>query len=176
MKLFGKVDIGAGVLNNATICNNCTENGWHNAGHGSVDIITRTADIRRPVKNAPLDMTNDNIDHVHPEDWATVQRCEDWIGNLPDESQNAKPFFLYCSVNIPHPPFHTNDTWLSKVNVDQIPKPNWRDPGLKDSIGDRSNHSNFSHQNSVKILIRIRSKFLSEFRKILTVLQKILKF
>ena len=30
--------------------------------------------------------------------------------------------------------------------------------GLKGSIGDRSNHSNFSHQNSVKIL--------SEFRKI----------
>ena len=37
--------------------------------------------------------------------------------------------------------------------------------GLKGSIGDRSNHSNFSHQNSVKILI--------EFRKIHQTFQKI---
>ena len=31
--------------------------------------------------------------------------------------------------------------------------------GLKGSIGDRSNHSNFSHQNSVKILVRIQENF-----------------
>ena len=37
--------------------------------------------------------------------------------------------------------------------------------GLKGSIGDRSYHSNFSHQNSVKILVRIQEKFSLFFRK-----------
>ena len=40
-----------------------------------------------------------------------------------------------------------------------------RAPGLKGSIGDRPNHSNFSHQNSVEILVRIQEQFSHFFRK-----------
>ena len=59
-------------------------------------------------------------------------------------------------------------TFVDDVSREPTPEPadveNWDyeapqfATGLKGSIGDRSNHSNFSHQNSVKIL--------SEFRKI----------
>ena len=31
----------------------------------------------------------------------------------------------YCSLNIPHPPFRTNATWLAKVRQDKIELPQW---------------------------------------------------
>ena len=32
---------------------------------------------------------------------------------------------MYCSINIPHPPYDTNDTWLASVDVNNIPLPQW---------------------------------------------------
>ena len=32
---------------------------------------------------------------------------------------------LYCSVNIPHPSFQTNATWLAYVHEDKIDVPTW---------------------------------------------------
>lgn len=125
VNLYGKVDIGAGLLNNHTLKDVVGATGWHNPP--TISIATRTADIRRPTKPEPLMITNDSNNNVHHEDWMTVQRCEDWIGTLPSSADNTKPFFLYCSVNIPHPSFQTNDTWLAKVNIDKIPKLAWQD-------------------------------------------------
>lgn len=123
--LYGKVDIGAGLLNNHSLHGVVSANGWHTGP--TVVIATRTADIRKPTKPEPLAITNDQNNNVHEEDWRTVQRCEDWISTLPGPGQSSKPFFLYCSVNIPHPSFQTNATWLSKVHIDKIPKPQWPD-------------------------------------------------
>merc|ERR1712048_128780 len=33
---------------------------------------------------------------------------------------------MYCSINIPHPPFDTNATWLQAVDVANIPLPKWQ--------------------------------------------------
>jgi hypothetical protein len=41
-------------------------------------------------------------------------------------SGTSRPWFLYCSLNIPHPPFKTNSTWLPSVNqpaVREAPPP-----------------------------------------------------
>lgn len=127
INLFGKVDIGAGLLNDKKLQGIVTADGYHGGPHNQVSISTRSADIRKPTKDNPEKITNDRNDHVHPEDWRTVQRCEEWISHLPTTEQNSKPFFLYCSVNIPHPSFQTNATWLSRVNIDKIPKPVWPD-------------------------------------------------
>jgi hypothetical protein len=32
---------------------------------------------------------------------------------------------LYCSINIPHPAFNTNATWLAYVNDDLVGVPEW---------------------------------------------------
>ncbi len=32
---------------------------------------------------------------------------------------------MYCSINIPHPPYQTNGTWLASVDADKIPLPSW---------------------------------------------------
>ena len=37
-----------------------------------VDIVTRSADIRRPTKQTPLSMTTDTDDNVHPEDFIEI--------------------------------------------------------------------------------------------------------
>ena len=122
VRLYGKVDIGAALMNEAAA--NISATGFHGPGP-VIDITTRAADIRRPTKREPLSMTSDTNNKVHPEDWKTVERCREWIKQLPPAGQNDAPFFLHCSLNIPHPAFQTNATWLAKVNEDKIVVPQW---------------------------------------------------
>lgn len=123
--LFGKVDAGANILSRYGPAP--TSTGFH--GGPSIPIVTRAADIRRPSKPNPLRLTSDWAAHVHPEDWRTHNRCIDWLaakGVASREPSAARannvsmgtdrPWFLYCSLNIPHPPFKTNSTWLQSVD------------------------------------------------------------
>ena len=164
MALFGKVDIGAGVLRRFGPAP--TQDGYH--GGASLPIVTRAADVRRPTKPNPLELVNDHAAHVHPEDWkvrvsrhlatsrhvspgmassrhvsprltwydlispclATSRhvshlqvhdRCSEWLRAKGDASRSSgggggPPWFLYCSLNIPHPAFRTNATWLHAVD------------------------------------------------------------
>lgn len=43
-------------------------------------------------------------------------------------ASQVKPWMLYCSLNIPHPPFQTNETWLKRVNHALIAPPPWERP------------------------------------------------
>ena len=76
MNLYGKVDVGAGILNDPQE-GNSTCNGFHSGP--SLSICTRSADIRRfyvhahskslihchrPTKDLPLKITNDQDNHV----------------------------------------------------------------------------------------------------------------
>jgi len=117
MNLYGKVDVGAGIISDAKE-GNATCNGYHSGP--SLNICTRTADIRRPTKPQPLKITNDLDNNVHPEDWKMVDNCVDFLGR-----QQTTGWMLYCSVNIPHPAFNTNATWLAYVNETSIPTPPW---------------------------------------------------
>ena len=51
-----------------------------------------------------------------------VDKCVDFL-----QRQDATGWMLYCSVNIPHPSFNTNATWLKYVNESAIPPPPWQD-------------------------------------------------
>lgn len=117
MNLYGKVDVGAGIIQDAKE-GNSTCNGYHSGP--SLGICTRSADIRRPTKPLPLEITNDEDNNVHPEDWKMVDKCVDFL-----HRQDSTGWMLYCSVNIPHPAFNTNATWLSYVNESAIPAPIW---------------------------------------------------
>lgn len=54
-------------------------------------------------------------------DWQSVESCLDWLGNHAQES--PEPFFLYCGLNIPHPPFRTRRIWLDLIDEDQVTVP-----------------------------------------------------
>ena len=114
--IFGKVDVGHNIL--TRYGPQPTIPGWH--GGPNLPIFTRSADIRKPTKPTPAAITDDKDDHVHPEDWAMHTACIEWL-RARREGRDAdgpagKPWFLYCSLNIPHPPFHSNLTWLHAVD------------------------------------------------------------
>jgi len=129
VNVFGKVDIGAGVL---ASYQHATADGFH--GGPSISILTRSADIRKPTKANPMNITNDHDNHVHPEDWKMLQNCIDWLeskgkeksSKVNDDSGDIDAlWFLHCSLNIPHPPFDTNSTWLQSVNMSAVNVPQW---------------------------------------------------
>eukprot|EP01063_Lacrimia_lanifica_P011129 TRINITY_DN1790_c1_g4_i1.p1 TRINITY_DN1790_c1_g4~~TRINITY_DN1790_c1_g4_i1.p1 ORF type:complete len:571 (+),score=183.33 TRINITY_DN1790_c1_g4_i1:52-1764(+) len=119
-EIFGKVDVGAGVVAKTTWG---TATGFH--GGPTANIMTRTADIRKPTKPDPITITNDEDNNVHPEDQKMFPRCIDFLKNAASAGADAKPWLLYCSLNIPHPAFQTNATWLQMVHEDKIPNPTW---------------------------------------------------
>lgn len=109
MSLFGKVDVGANILDYFPDAN---ANGFH-SGPGA-DILARSADIRKPTKPLPQDITNDDKPlGPFPNDWKVVANAVNFLDNYDAKDG---PFFVYSSVIIPHPPFYTNETWLQKVN------------------------------------------------------------
>ena len=125
--LYGKVDVGAAVIE-ASGQENATVPGYH--GGPILSITGRSADIRKPTKPDPINITNDLDDHVHPEDWKKTTECMEWFENHDAEAtlRNAdESWMMYCSVNIPHPKFATNATWLQYVNEDKIDVPQWLD-------------------------------------------------
>ena len=130
--IMGKVDIG---MNEGSRWGPHVNGGNNDGFHGGprLNILTRAADIRKPTKPNPRTITNDRDDRVHPEDWKTTDYCIDWLhakgaahrsGHAP-----SSPWFLYCSLNIPHPPFHTNGTWLQSVDQPAVRArpPRWGD-------------------------------------------------
>eukprot|EP00944_MAST-04C_sp_MAST-4C-sp1_P015577 g15577.t1 len=125
--LYGKVDVGAGILQD-NLEANATCNGFHSGPR--LSIVTRTADIRKATKPDPLAITNDKDNHVHEEDWKMLPKCIDFLRNKAEQKrlgtkESIRNWMLYCSINIPHPAFDTNATWLSMVHEDKIPAPKW---------------------------------------------------
>lgn len=126
--IFGKVDVGAGIIEH----NESTTPGWVDGHPGppsgfhsgtSLNTQGRAADIRKPTKPTPISITNDHDNNVHMEDQKMVKKCAEWFESHDPDS--AAPWFHYCSVNIPHPAFNTNATWLAMVKTELIPKPFW---------------------------------------------------
>lgn len=131
--LYGKVDVGAGILQDSDETN-ATQDGFHggplNIG-SSLSILTRTADIRKPTKPDPIQITNDKDNNVHEEDWQMIPKCIEFLRKQAEKrgslssSGKAGNWMLYCSINIPHPAFDTNATWLSYVHDDLVDLPTW---------------------------------------------------
>ena len=47
------------------------------------------------------------------QDWHTVEECVQFLERYKEEDG---PFFLYCSVVSPHPPYWSNSSWYKFVN------------------------------------------------------------
>eukprot|EP01084_Bolivina_argentea_P129141 228127_1 len=121
--LYGKVDVGAGIIEQPGQ-GNATAAGFH---HGSnalaiVATTTRSANIHKATKDVPTANQYDN--NVHPKDFLIVDNCTAKLQEIKKSGSN-KPWFMYCSINIPHPAYVTNATWLSSVDVNNIPIPIW---------------------------------------------------
>ena len=54
-----------------------------------------------------------------------LPKCIDFLKSKSNPTPNDTTWMLYCSINIPHPAFNTNSTWLAGVDVKAIPKPTW---------------------------------------------------
>ena len=121
VQVFGKVDVGGGVSKD--FGSHVTANGFH--GGPSLPILTRSADIRAPTKPNPMSITNDADNHVHPEDWKMITNCIDWLKQKGSSDASQENWMLYCSLNIPHPPFNSNNTWLDFVDDDLVDVPTW---------------------------------------------------
>ena len=122
VQIFGKVDIGGGIIDNFGPNVTLKATGFH--GGPTLSILTRSADIRKPTKPDPMKITNDNDNHVHSEDWTMISNCINWLKEK-GQSRSSKRWFLYCSLNIPHPPFDSNNTWLDFVNDSAVNIPVW---------------------------------------------------
>eukprot|EP01084_Bolivina_argentea_P129140 228126_1 len=117
--LYGKVDVGAGIIETPGQ-GNASVAGFHSGPY--IGTVTRSANINRPTKSVPIANENDN--NVHPEDFLIVDNCTAKLHEIK-ESNSTKPWFMYCSINIPHPAYNTNATWLSSVDINNIPLPIW---------------------------------------------------
>jgi arylsulfatase K len=79
----------------------------------------QSANISRAVF-APLDGPNAWIDTANATsaiyDWTTIRNCQNFLGNGSNTGAGSPPFFLYCSVVNPHPPYTSNATWEAFVD------------------------------------------------------------
>lgn len=83
----------------------------------------QSANISRAVF-APLEGPNKWIDIEHAtsnvHDWDTIESCQNFLRDPATTGAGAPPFFLYCSVVNPHPPYTSNATWEAFVERDQL--------------------------------------------------------
>eukprot|EP01084_Bolivina_argentea_P070207 127654_1 len=136
--LYGKLDIGGYITER--IKEKTLEDGFSYATgfhkgppHGGLADSTRSANIVRPQgSQTPVNITNDNRTEPTMEiDYTTAAVCIDKLKHFREHTTNiSKPWLLHCSINIPHPPFYTNEIWLNEVDRKDIPIPVWINESL----------------------------------------------
>lgn len=52
-------------------------------------------------------------------DWNCVQSALDYIDRKSKE-KDSKPFFVYCTISFPHPPYACEDPWYSMIDRSKI--------------------------------------------------------
>jgi len=114
--LIGKTDVGATVLERFP---NAWADGWH--GGPSLSILTRSADVRKPTKGTPISLVNWNKPNgSFPNDWRTVEKSVEALCRFPELYPDGERVFFYSSVLTPHPPLHTSQKWLDRVNASAL--------------------------------------------------------
>lgn len=69
-----------------------------------------------------------NSDGYGKTDWNCVRSALEYIDRKSKE-KNSKPFFVYCTISFPHPPYGCEDPWYSSIDRNKLPK---RRPNIKD--------------------------------------------
>lgn len=128
--LVGKMDTGGGSAMNTNLTSGT---GYHDNGNWTSksktvetyypgDVLhtwARSANISKPAF-APLEGPNRwiNVSNADggpfPQDWKVTDECVDFLSKL--EGDDTTPFFLYCSLLNPHPPYYSNATFEAFVN------------------------------------------------------------
>lgn len=54
-------------------------------------------------------------------DWNCVQKALEFIERRGKEKSD-KPFFIYCTISFPHPPYACEDPWYSSIDRKKLPK------------------------------------------------------
>lgn len=68
-------------------------------------------------------------------DWNCVQAALDYLDRRAREGSD-KPFFVYCTIAFPHPPYACEDPWFSSIDRTKLPprRPNMPGVGGKASM------------------------------------------
>ncbi|OEH80798.1 arylsulfatase [Enterococcus rivorum] len=61
-------------------------------------------------------------------DWNCVEKALEYIDRKGKEKE-GKPFFVYCTLMFPHPPYACEDPWYSSIDRSKLPE---RRPNVKD--------------------------------------------
>jgi arylsulfatase A-like enzyme len=114
---FGRFDVGAGIMDDYP---NTDGDGWHDGPE--LGILARGAaiegaiDSRGPLAN--LDSTDPN---PYPADVRRSAAARAWLES--DNPEGKRPFFLWCGLMVPHPPYDSNSSWLAHVNASSVDVP-----------------------------------------------------
>jgi arylsulfatase A-like enzyme len=106
---FGRFDVGAGILQDYA---GTDGDGFHDGPE--LGILARGAalpgaiDARGPLAN--LDAADAD---PYPADARRAAAAKAWL--LGDDPAGKAPFFLWCGLMVPHPPYDTNRTWAAHV-------------------------------------------------------------
>ncbi|MCD5002377.1 sulfatase-like hydrolase/transferase [Enterococcus saccharolyticus] len=60
-------------------------------------------------------------------DWNCVSKALDYLERKSQEKSH-KPFFVYCTISFPHPPYACEDPWYSSIDREKLPP---RRPNIK---------------------------------------------
>ncbi|MBO1300329.1 MULTISPECIES: sulfatase-like hydrolase/transferase [Enterococcus] len=68
-------------------------------------------------------------------DWNCVEKALEYIERRSKESSD-KPFFVYCTISFPHPPYACEDPWYSNIDRSKLPprRPNIQEVPNKASM------------------------------------------
>jgi arylsulfatase A-like enzyme len=120
LNLFGRFDIGAGILDE---CNTCSGDGFH--GGPDLTILTRAANILRPTKPSPYSMVDDDTPNPYGDDETHTELALEWLRTHEPAAPGSgqPPWLLWMGILAPHPPYDTNATWLAQVNESAVDVP-----------------------------------------------------
>jgi arylsulfatase A-like enzyme len=108
---FGRFDVGAGILDDYA---NTDGDGFHDGPE--LGILARGAALPGAIDaRGPLANTDTADPDAYPADARRAAAAKAWL--LADAPAGKEPFFLWCGLMIPHPPYDTNRTWAAHVNA-----------------------------------------------------------
>ncbi|CAJ1458433.1 unnamed protein product [Effrenium voratum] len=135
VKLFGKMDTGGGAAMNPPGTKGVgmhTEADWprppaypssvwggYKPGNmlhswAASSMVTKPEKIPYDDPSSSWVKTSSSEGSPHEDDWQTVESCVQFLASW---KPGDAPFFLYCSVLNPHPPFWSNATYQSSLNT-----------------------------------------------------------
>eukprot|EP01084_Bolivina_argentea_P198826 340338_1 len=132
----GKLHIGAAIKQTKQ-GKDATQNPFEPAtDSNSMASITRSINILKPQSGSNPTNVNNNSTNPHSKDVEIIGTCIDSLNDLGSKRTNGndEQWMLYCSINIPHGPYETNQTYLNKVNINNITIPIWKNEDTQTQI------------------------------------------